>query len=159
MNVSLDEDDLRHLLGSKTRIIAYPTLARYRRIEDALDANGRVMILFLTTSKTDGHWICIHVSPVQPHTLEFFDSYGLKPDGPRKWLSADELFQLKETRPLLTNLLKDAQERGWNLEYNDHKLQGAGHNVDTCGRHCAVRLKYAHLPIDSYVALIKNSGL
>lgn len=158
MNVSLDEDDLRRLLG-KIRILSYPSLARFKHIEEALDASGRLMLLFLTSSPTDGHWVTLFKSETQPHTLEWYDSYGLQPDAEKKWLSHSKLMQLHESKPLLTNLLKDAEQRGWRITYNHHHLQGSGHTINTCGRHCVVRLQHKDLSLPQYLSLIASSGL
>jgi len=75
---SLSDSEIRKILPG-IKIIKYPQHTQVRNIEDELDSTGRLCILFLTEGPTTGHWFCLHKTG--DHRLEFFDSYGLPPDG------------------------------------------------------------------------------
>jgi len=156
MNYELDDLDMRRCLPG-VRVIRYPELTQYSRIEDALDPEGRLVILFLTEGPTVGHWVCVHGN-FEDRTLEFFDSYGLKPDDERNWMSHSRLVQLNETEPLLYDLLADAAMRGWKITFNPYHLQSTAPGVETCGRHVVTRLLNQDADIHEYVDGIEGSG-
>ena len=137
--------------------MSYPELSRINRLEDVLDSKGRLVILFLTLSASEGHWICVFVRG--PRSLEVFDSYGMAPDTERSWLSHSKLVQLREVEPTLLNLLRDAHARGWNIDYNKYHLQSHNTGVQTCGRHVVTRLLHQHMSNEDYNALIRGSGI
>lgn len=74
MQYQLTEDDMKKLLPG-TRVITYPELRAFSNIEDALDGYGSIVILFLTTGLSQGHWIALDADSDRG-TIEFFDSYG-----------------------------------------------------------------------------------
>ena len=150
---SLSDDDINKLLPG-VKIIAYPELAKYTHIEDAFDAEGRVVILFETESKTVGHWIALHATP--DGGIEFFDAYGLRPDSEKRWLSKSKLVELHEDEPLLMDLLRDAEARGMPVTFNNTHFQSNSPSVQTCGRHCVVRLMGKGRSLPDYTVWIKN---
>lgn len=157
MDYELSEADIKALVPG-VRIISYPDLEKYARIEDVLDGEGRVVILFLTTGLSEGHWTCLHANPATG-VLEFFDSYGIRPDGERRWLSASKLVELHEKTPLLKPLLDRAKHEGWKVVFNPFHFQNEKDNSETCGRHVAVRLLHGGLNISQYKTYLTNSHL
>lgn len=153
IDYSLSDGDIQKLLPG-VKIIAYPDLANYSRIEDALDDQGRVVILFETESKTVGHWIALHATP--DGGIEFFDSYGLRPDSQKRWLSKSKLVELNEDEPLLMDLLRDSEARGKPVTFNATHFQSDRDNVQTCGRHCVVRLMSKGSSLPNYTAWLKG---
>ena len=153
IDYSLSDGDIQKLLPG-VKIIAYPDLANYSRIEDALDEQGRVVILFETESKTVGHWIALHATP--DGGIEFFDSYGLRPDSQKRWLSKSKLVELKEDEPLLMDLLRDSEARGKPVTFNATHFQSDRDNVQTCGRHCVVRLMSKGSSLPNYTTWLKS---
>jgi len=71
------------------------------------------------------------------NTIEFFDSYGGKPDSQREWLSEEQLEYLDEEEPTLTQLLKRSRYR---VYYNTYEYQKDKKDVATCGRWATARL-------------------
>ena len=140
------------------RIISYPELEALggRGIENALDREGRLVILFLTESNTVGHWTCIHATP--DGGLECFDAYGLKPEGPKAWLSKSKRIALHEDRPLLSGLIREAEGRGIPVTFNPVPFQKSKLGVATCGRHVVVRLLKRNLNLPAYVRFIASAG-
>ncbi len=81
---ALSEDDI-HTMIPTLKVIAYPDLLQYKTIDEALDEKGRLMILYLTESPSEGHWVCLLK---RKSTLTYFDPYGkLKPDAESQWIS------------------------------------------------------------------------
>jgi hypothetical protein len=93
----------------------------------------------------------------RPSSIEFFDPYGEPPDdGQKKEISLSMLQQLDEEKPYLTNLLRAS---GLKVYYNTHDFQKDRADVNTCGRHCVVRLLYAPYSLEKYKSIIDKSGL
>ena len=136
----LGEDDIRKLLGN-VRIMTYPDLAK-ETVQSLFPSDGIVVILFLTESKVKGHWTSLSK---KGNVLEYFDSYGIKPDGERAWLDKRERIALDEVRPLINELIKTHTGP---VYYNEKKLQKG--SVATCGRHVVVRGWNLDLPISTY---------
>lgn len=144
---SLTDEDLRSLLGSSISIVTYPELKNVSNIRQILDDKGRAMILFLTENENTGHWQCI--MDHGPY-IEWQDSYGIQPDGTRRWLNKREQENLGQDQDLLKPLLKAA---GKPVIQNKYRFQ-RGDDVNTCGRHCAARLLFKDLSLDQYKNLM-----
>lgn len=150
----LSDADIRKILGRDIKITTYPEMKHMRSIDQLFDRKGRCIILFLTTSPTSGHWLCMIR---RPSSIEFFDPYGEPPDdGQKKEISLSMLQQLDEEKPYLTNLLRAS---GLKVYYNTHDFQKDRADVNTCGRHCVVRLLYAPYSLEKYKSIIDKSGL
>lgn len=144
----LGEDDIRKLLGN-VRIMTYPELEK-ETLQTLFPTDGIVVILFLTESKVKGHWTCLIK---KGDVIEYFDSYGIKPDGERAWLDKRERIALGEVRPLINELI---QSHKGPVYYNEKKLQKG--SVATCGRHVVVRGWNLDLPISTYSKQLQEQG-
>ena len=80
-----------------------------------------------------GHW---QLLMKDDDKIIFFDSYGLLPDQCKKWLSINNLVELKEYPNYLSDLLVLSKDR---IFYNPFRYQSYKHNVNTCGRWCVAR--------------------
>jgi len=149
----LSDEDIQLLCGP-TNIIRYPNLADAKQIEQVFDSRGRVFILFLTESQNSGHWLLVHRTG--PKTIEYYDSYGGAIDQPFAWLSDAEEAALGQQRKELTRLLRDAQARGYTVQYNPVDLQSKKGSIATCGRHAVVRALLHDWPLQSYIQLVAN---
>lgn len=148
---SLSNDDLHKILGP-VRIITYPDLEK-ETLDTLFKEQPYVIILFLTEDENTGHWQCM-LKREGGNQLEVFDSFGVKVDGNRKWLSKDRQQALDQTMPNIHNLVKGFPGE---LVYNNVKLQEDSRN--TCGRHIASRILHDHLSIQDYISLIERSGI
>jgi hypothetical protein len=148
---SLSNDDLTQILGP-VRIITYPELEK-ETLDTLFKDQPYVIILFLTEDKNTGHWQCM-LKREMGQELEVFDSFGVKVDGNRHWLSKSRQEVLDQTLPNIHNLCKGFPGE---LVYNNVKLQEESRN--TCGRHIASRILHDHLSIQDYIALIERSGI
>lgn len=147
---ALSNDDIQRILKPDTRIFTYPDFATFDTIDDAFDDLGRCIFLFLTESKTAGHWLCMMK---RGDTIEYWDSYGEKPEAQRSWLSQDELEELGQGEPYLLNLL---QQSGYKVYYNTHKYQKTSPIDNECGRWCCARLVCKDISNDEFLKLVKK---
>jgi hypothetical protein len=148
---ALSNDDLRKILGP-VRIITYPELEN-ETLDTLFKEQPYVIILFLTEDENTGHWQCM-LKREGGKELEVFDSFGIKVDGNRQWLSKDRQQALDQTMPNIHNIVKGFPGE---LVYNNVKLQEDSRN--TCGRHIASRILHDHLSIQDYISLIERSGI
>jgi hypothetical protein len=132
---ALSNDDINTILDPETKILSYPKFCEVEHIDSVFDRLGRCVFLFLTENETTGHWLCMFKRGKD--TIEYFDSYGEKPDAQRKWLSEEQLEDLGEGEPCLTYLLKAS---GYKVYYNTVQYQKDKQDVNSCGRWCVARL-------------------
>jgi hypothetical protein len=131
---ALSNDDINKILDPDTKVFAYPEFAHMRHITDAFDELGRCVFLFLTKSASMGHWLCMFL---RDGHIEYFDSYGEKPEAQREWVSEEQLESLGEGEPYLWDLLKAS---GIPVYYSTHPYQKDKDDINTCGRWCVARL-------------------
>ena len=168
---SLTDVDIERCLPG-IKVWLYPDLAHVNSLDEILDLKGRAVILFLTTSDTAGHWVGLwkdsrtrlsrkpdqrEVAGTVGSCVHYFDSYGkMRPDDEQKWLSQQMRKRLKETKPLLTNLIKKG---GYKTQVNPIQYQGHQDWNNECGRHVVSRL-FFHTDSDTkYKTRIAKSGM
>ncbi len=151
---SLSGNDMINYGPKKAKILTYKELAEYDDLDNALGFGGMLILLYLTTADNYGHWCCVFKR--NSNTVEFFDSYGKTIDEPLNYAKKDVRIRNNEVLPHLSKLL---YESGYQIEYNDHRLQSMSEtiHVATCGRHVLCRLAARHLDIDNYVKRMFNS--
>lgn len=150
---SLSNEDIQSVLSPDTRILSYPDFANMTNIDEAFDSEGRCVFLFLTQSKTSGHWLCMFK---RGGDIEYFDSYGEKPEAQREWLSDQQLDELGQGEPYLWNLLKSSRRR---VFYNKYQYQIDRQNVNDCGRWVIARLLNKDLNNTAFHNMVMKSGM
>ena len=127
---SMDDSDLRFYLP-KARILEYNELSKVKNIESLLPKHkSYVIILYPVDSETSGHWVCM---TRYDKTIEYFDSYGNKPDVPLSWTA-----KYKNTPKYLSNLLNKTKLK---IVYNSIDFQSKkDYNISTCGAFCVFRI-------------------
>lgn len=128
----LGDDDMRRYLPGAL-IIKYSKLMNYETIDQLLPGNINFCILLYEDSPNKGHWVCILK---YSGCIEFFDSYGGKPDAPLNWNSKNINQQLNQ-KPYLTELLINSP---YKTIYNPIEYQNEKDDINTCGRHCVFRI-------------------
>lgn len=149
---SLSGDDVLKLLNNKAKLIIYSDLENFKHIDDALENNGNLIILY-ETKQSYGHWTCLFRNELKPNVISFFDPYGLKPDDELRFVPKHFKKISGQNYPLLSALLI---ESGYKIEYNEYKLQQSLEDINTCGRHCVVRILMKVLSLEDYVKLLKS---
>jgi len=149
----LSDDDIRQILGNDIKILTYPELADLSSIDECFDKRGRCILLFLTQSETAGHWCCLMR---KRKGIVFFDPYGDEPEEQLESAPPHLLERLNQDKPHLTRLLKQS---GKPVFFNSFPYQKLKAGVNSCGRHCVVRLLYAPYSEEQYKKIIDQSGL
>jgi hypothetical protein len=150
---AFSDSDMRRICKDQVNVITYRELREYKRIDDALGDYG-AMILLYETKPLYGHWTAVH--KVDGKTIEFFDSYGIKPDGQIKEVHPRFRKELGYDRPYLTEL---CMQDGYHIIYNDIKLQKLKDDMSTCGRWCGLRIACRQIPLDAFVKLFLNQKM
>lgn len=145
--VDLTGEDLINICEGKVEILPYHELEDVKSIEDLLEKFGAVIILY-ETKKNFGHYTALLYDP--DGKLEFFDSYGFRPDAELKY--AD--YNAEQGVPYLTNLLKNYKKP---IIYNTVKLQKLVREVNTCGRWTSCRIRMRHLPLQKFQQLFTKN--
>ena len=125
----MDETDLKFYLP-KAKIITYDELSKIKDIEKLLPHHKSYFILlYPVESTTSGHWVCM---TRYDKTLEYFDSYGLKPDEPLEW------GKFKKTPHYSSQLLARTKLR---IHYNTIDFQNKrDYTISTCGAFVVFRI-------------------
>lgn len=138
LNYMITSTDIdRYLDSGSSKILKYSELDDFRTIEELLPLETDYKIILIEQAQNEGHWCCILR---YKKTIEWFDSYGLKPDGELSFISKMKNKLLGQDVKHLTNLLNNANSRGWNCIYNKQKLQQLKVGVNTCGRWVLLRI-------------------
>lgn len=170
MDKALSGADIMNATNGALKIMTYPQLTKYNYIKQAFGNNDGIALLypFRGSGRNGdgyyGHWtLLMRNNRKDGPEVEFFDSYSNKPDDQLKFAKGGYREEHNMKLPHLTKLLYDATKRGYNVEYNNHKLQGKGGNIETCGRHVITRYLMRNLDVDQYNDLMnklqKETGL
>ena len=104
-------------------------------------------IYLYLNSKNYGHYICCFENG---EGMNFFDSFGYKPDGEFEFANKKLNFS---GLPYMSKILRDY---GGNVIYNEQSLQSDDDRIATCGRWCAVRLRYSMMTQDQFCAFVRG---
>ena len=148
----LSGHDILRITDNKTNIYPYEYLENVSSLSDILQPYGAVVLLY-QTKQNFGHWVAI-LDKGNKH-LEFYDPYGLKPD---QELDINNEYHLRLHGGVKTpHLTAFINSEGWKVEYNAEKLQKFLKDVNTCGRYCALRVRFRDSSIQKFNALLKNN--
>lgn len=138
LNYQITGDDIdRYLDAGSKKILKYSELANYRTIEELLPEPVDYRIILIEQNVDTGHWCCIlRYNKV----IEWFDPYGIKPDGELSFISKMKNRLLGQDVKYLTNLFSEATRRGWTCIYNKKRLQKLKQGINTCGRWVLLRI-------------------
>lgn len=137
MDKAFSDAEILRVIPEAT-IILSPELKKLRRLPSL------PLVILYTTAPNYGHWTLLH-RPGRP-TIEFFDSYGMKPDDQLAYISPAYRRESDQTKKELVRLLLgslDENEAGLGMSYNEHEFQAPrrpdGRPVNTCGRWIILR--------------------
>ena len=126
---SMDDDDIRYYLP-KARLMLYNEL-KNKTIEKLLPKHkSYIIVLYPVISERNGHWVCLTRFN---STIEYFDSYGAKPDVPFTWHTSN----FKDNPRYLTEMLSKTKLR---VVYNDISFQNKKEGISTCGAYSVFRI-------------------
>lgn len=145
---------LTHIPGIKT--YRYPDLKQVADWKTLMGSAGAALILFLTDSPTNGHWICAFDGPDGAH---FFDPIGIALDGERFHISEEMRDKLDQNEPQLRRIMRTS---GKPILVSKHEFQDDSPGINTCGRWVALRLQHKDQTDKDFAAWvraqIKESG-
>lgn len=130
----LSEGDIMNVMRGNVNIVAYPDLAKYSSVDDLFAKSNNIVLYFVEEITRGGEVGHFEAMKRDGQVIEFFDSYGLKYDQCRKFLSENTLIRLKESEPYLTQLFSQAVKSGYTVLWNHHKYQSMKANVNDCGK-------------------------
>ena len=139
----LSDKDLQKLHSGKFFI--YNDLERINNIEDLFDNRDICYILIETNRKNNGHYFCLIR---RGNMIEQFDSYGIPIEEQKAFVKPE----LLDKDNHITRLLLDSP---YMVSYNEHEFQDYDDlNIATCGRWCALRAIYRHLPLGKFKDMV-----
>jgi len=151
---SLSNDDINAILSPDTNILTYNELSGLNSIDDALDSLGRCILLCPVMSENSGHWVCLWK---EGSILHYFDPYGYKPEEFRKWVKPrTKLFGMGAGEETLMRLLRESP---YEVVWNNVAYQKDRKDINSCGRHCIVRLLLKDYTAKEYADLVRMSRL
>lgn len=152
-SINLTEDDVQKI-APECHVRAYEELNSCETLDEAMGQFGACIVLY-ETSENYGHWCCFF--RVDSNTIEFFDSYALRPDKELEFVSPE--FQ-KESKqgPRLTELIEEASKTT-RIIYNQVQLQSKKKGIDTCGRWTALRVRKRKMPLASFQQMFNGQPL
>lgn len=145
MDYALSDEDIENKINAKC--VSYEDLPN---LDNYFNKYKYLFILY-KYKPNFGHWV---VLINHPYGIEFFDSYGTKPDSmiknfPKKIRNAYGM----EYPKLLTQLYLLKKP----IHYNAIKLQKMSPKIQTCGKWGVVRCMLDHIPIDDFGKIIQNN--
>lgn len=159
---ALSSKDIIDATGGEIQMITYPELTKYDDIDKVFKAKGDAIALLYPfegdgkTKSMYGHWTLLMKNKRHGKTeIEFFDSYKYKPDDQLKFAKKPYRKQQNMEEPHLTKLLIKALDKGYNVEYNNHRFQEKSSEIQTCGRYTIIRYLMRDLDIDQFNNLMK----
>ncbi len=150
MDKSLSDKEILNLIDGKANVLTYSELENYDNIDDALGPHNALILLYQTTGENYGHWTCVFKNG---NEINFFDPMGIFPDDENKWIPKKNKKVKYDDYLHLTNLLYGS---GYNVIYNEVPLQKDDNGINTCGRHCALRLIFRDIPHEKYIKFMKQ---
>lgn len=129
----LGDDDIKKYLPDAL-IMKYSNLEKYNSIDELLPGNVNYCVILYEESPNKGHWVCVLK---YADKIEFFDSYGGKPDAPLNW-NPSIINEHLNQKPFLSKLFDECP---YEVIYNPIEYQSnKGDDINTCGRHCVFRI-------------------
>lgn len=158
ISTNISDDDLRRYFGDNVdkNIIKYNELSNYSKITDILPEDKTFKIVLFENDVNTGHWILLLR---YGKTIEFFNSYGLKPNGDFAFVSKIKNWFLGQNPDYLKALLTDAEKQGFNVIYNKRRLQQMKKGINTCGRWIILRIilmKFLNQDLQGFLDFIDN---
>ena len=156
LSKSLTDSELSSLCpGSPTTLY---TELRDHSLPECLGPTGCGFVLFVERNDPDntvGHWLAM---VRRGNAVEMFDPYGAR-GGSDPWfldhtfVPPASLRELQESTPVMDAWIR---QHGCMPVSNPYRFQVMKRGINTCGRHCAVRIMNSQFDIHDYNAYIRH---
>ena len=150
-NVYLSDADILRITDNKCKVLLYSDLEKYADIDSLLAPHGAVVILYQLEQNV-GHWVTV-MKRGSKH-IEVFDPYALKIDQELQFSQYNLRRHNGMKVPHLSHLLDNSP---YKISYNDTQLQEFKHHVNTCGRWCALRVRFRTDSLGRFVDLFTKN--
>ena len=157
-NLSLSGKDIQTILNNDVDLVAYVDFANMTDVREAFTKSNRVVILFETEARNVGHYVAM-IYKQRTNTIEYFDPYGFNPGediAHSKWLIKNNDVRTTES---LKYLLAKFKNFGGQVNVNNNRYQAMARHINTCGRHCIIRLLKHELTNTEYNIYLRGFGL
>jgi hypothetical protein len=150
--VDLTVDDVYEITNNTCKVVVYHELKGYTSL-DQLFSDTDTIVLLYETKYNFGHWIVL-IMDAANNILYVFDSYGFgKLDAELNYAKYDNI-------PYLTNFVNQARaNNNLRVDINTVQMQDTLSDINTCGRHCCVRVLFKNLTNDQYNRLFASNQL
>lgn len=152
-NYSLSDTEILNLTDNQCKIISYQDLENYNDIDEVLGPFGATVILYQQKQKV-GHWTVLikHSNTL----LEIFDSLGLGLDKELEFSEYNKERHGGRAIPHLSILIENSK---YKIESNSVQLQKDSKDINTCGKWCAIRVKFREKRLKDFVEMFKSSKI
>ena len=156
----LSNKDISKLLykDKQNKAVLYKDLYNCNDIMELFDDDDKILMLLPVASHSNGHWINI-IYNRKKKCICYNDSYGLKPEHFKTWLTPQKIQQLGIGHNVLHELLLRAQDDGHNIKVNKTCYQQYNEKTNNCGRHCVLKCRLKSLSDAKYNKLLKDTQL
>jgi hypothetical protein len=139
-----DKDYNTYFTDAPEKLLKYSQLENINDINELLPEEKDYRIILTENKQNSGHWCALtRINDV----YTWFDSYGEKPDGELKYISAIMNKVLGQDKKHLSRILKTIREPN-QIFYNETKYQKLKEGINTCGRWCICFLLLHHIGYD-----------
>lgn len=136
---ALTDLDIKQYIPN-AKIMSSSDFKKFNNINEVLPNQKDCVFIIYESKPNYGHW-CL-LSKYAPNIIEYFDSYGGKPDAPLKWVNRAKQDQL-DLKPYISYLLEHAKQAGCDIIYSSKHFQKNSSKklgkIASCGRHCILR--------------------
>lgn len=149
MLIKMYEEELKRMMSDadmnryfgEGKVIKYSDLVNYDSINDLLQTNKDFRIILTEQEKNSGHWCAVmKYGKGDGNVIEWFDPYGVKPDGQFRYIDTIKKHMLGQAGNPLTKLLTNTKDSNQAVFYNKRRFQVIDDNINTCGRWCIARV-------------------
>ena len=154
MDKALTDSEIMNALNHRCNIIKYSDIHKLNNIYELLGEHLACVILYEKRPRM-GHWVCCFL--VNRNRIEFFDSYGIFIDDELNFIDKEFKKEKNMTVKYLSKLIKKSNIP--EIEYNQYVFQELKKGINTCGRHCVVRLLNRRLSLDEYANRIDKTNI
>ena len=122
-------------LAKKFRSVTRLLAQMFKRSEN------NIILLQDPQNMNSGHWISVSRN-IPKKQIYFFSTYGGKPDVEKiNWVSEDDLIESGQDLNIFNDGLRELQNHGWEIHYNDYPYQKANDKTAVCGIYTAAFIR------------------
>jgi hypothetical protein len=149
--IELTDNQIHQITKGRCLPMPYHRLHSITDINQLFAKKQHIMLLY-EMEENVGHWVLL--SKLDKDTLLFFDPYGLNVDEELAVAKYNSRIHKGQIVPHLTHLLQNST---YNVEVNTTRYQKVLKDINTCGRHCAIRALFSDLDPEQYKQLMMNN--